>query len=308
MAAASAALVAACGGTAGQLSDVGAAIPAASAGPAFRSNTTSELPAAEDGGMAAPEADLSPTDRLIVRTGQLSLRVTDLDAAVADVARRMEALGGYVAASERSGEDEGAMARITYRVPAGRWADALGAARAAAEEVLAEQTSSTEVTDQVVDLGARLVNLRATESALQEIMARATKIPDILEVQGQLTSVREQIERLEAEKQRLEGQAAMATLMVDFSLPPLVAVATVQAGWDPAAELDRAAATLVEMAQGAVNLGIWLLVVWLPVLLVAGAVGLVAFVVVRRARRRPHSEPPAGPLEQGPDLQAPSAG
>ena len=100
----------------------------------------------------------------------------------------------------------------------------------------------------------------------------------------------------------------MATLAVGFTLPPPVAVAVVQAGWDPAGEVDQAAATLVEMGQGAVNVGIWLVVVWLPILLVVGLVALVAVAVVRRARRRPPLAPPVSPGEPGPDLPATVAG
>jgi Domain of unknown function (DUF4349) len=297
--AASAIVLAACSSAAAPLSGIGGPVAAPTAAPAFDSGTKAELPASEGTGGPAPDAIPAQADRLIVRTGQLSLRVNDLDAALVEVARGIETLGGYVAASERSGQDENAMARVTYRVPAARWDDALVAARKAGDKVLGEQTSSIEVTDQVVDLGARLVNLRATEAALQEIMAKATKIPDILEVQAQLTAVREQVERLEAEKQNLEGQAAMATLAVDFTLPPPVAVTTAQHGWDPAAEIDRAAATLVEMGQGAANVGIWLAVVWLPILLVVGLVALIVFAIVRRARRRSTATP--GPL---PDLPA----
>ena len=52
------------------------------------------------------------------------------------------------------------------------------------------QVQTQAVTGQVVDLGARITNLRATEAALQAIMIQATKIPDVLEVQGKLTEVR----------------------------------------------------------------------------------------------------------------------
>ena len=298
LAVALAAVLAACAGAATQVPDDGAGAPAATAAPAFDSDTKGEQPAPDDGtnGRASTSAE-----RLIVRTGQLSLRVKDLDAALAEAARAIEALGGYVAASERTGEDDTASATVTYRLPAARWDDGLAAVRNVGEKVLGEQTSSQEVTDQVVDLGARLVNLRATEAALQKIMDKATKIPDILEVQAQLASVREQIERLEAEKQRLEQAAALATLSVSFTLPPPVAVARVQEGWDPAREADRAAATLVEMGQGAVNVGIWLVIVWLPLLVLVAIVALVAYVVVRRLRRRPPLAPPGSPA---PDLPA----
>ena len=187
---------------------------------------------------------------LIVRTGQLNLEVAVLDDALAAAERAVTAAGGYVAASQRQGDDENAGAMVTYRIPVERWEATLAALRKVGAKVLSEQTGSEEVTSQVVDLGARLANLRATESALQAIMAKATKIPDILEVQAQLTGVRQEIEQLTAQKQSLEERAALATLTVGFSLPPAVAVTQVQEGWDPASEVDRAAATLVGLGQG----------------------------------------------------------
>jgi hypothetical protein len=171
------------------------------------------------------------------------------------------------------------------RIPAARWTETLDALRKLGTKILGEQTASQEVTAQVVDLGARLANLRATETALQAIMEKATKIPDILAVQDQLTGVRQQIEELTAQQQTLENQAALGTLTVNFTLPPAVAVTQVREGWDPAREIDQAAAALVGLGQGLAGAGIWLLVVWLPIFLVVGLLALVALVVVRRVRR-----------------------
>ena len=286
--------VAACGGsaalsTAGSRVDQGGAaqpLPAASAAPA--------APAGEGtgGNARAPEApDASAGGPLIVRTGQLQLQVAVLDDALAAADKAVTAAGGYIAASQRQGEGDAAGAVVTFRIPADHWDATLVALRSVGNKVLSEQTQSEEVTSQVVDLGARLVNLRATEAALQAIMARATKISDILEVQGQLTSVRQEIEQLVAEKQSLEKQAALATLTVTFGLPPAVAVAQVQQGWDPAREIDRAAATLVGFGQLVANAAIWVLIVLLPLALLLGIIVGTAWLIARRLRSR--AVPPA---------------
>ena len=143
---------------------------------------------------------------------------------------------------------------------------------------------SQEVTSQVVDLGARLANLRVTETALQAIMDKATKIPDVLAVQEQLTTVRQQIEELSAQKQTLENQAALSTLTMNLTPPPAVAVTQVREGWDPGREVDQAAAALVGLGQGIAGAAIWLLIVWLPILLVVGIVALIGLIVFRRFR------------------------
>ena len=287
--------IAACGGSAaapntdsgfpaGENPAGAAPAPAATAGPAFSGKADEQF---TNAGSAAGRGPL------IVRTGQLNLEVAVLDDAIAAAERAVTAVGGYVAASQRQGDDENAGAMVTYRIPVERWEASLTALRKVGVKVLSEQTGSEEVTSQVVDLGARLANLRATESALQAIMARATKIPNILEVQAQLTGVRGEIEQLTAQKQSLEERAAMATLTVGYSLPPTVAVAAVREGWDPASEVDRAAATLVGLGQGVANAAIWFAIVLLPLALVLGVLVGAAWLVARRVRRRP--APPAPP-------------
>jgi hypothetical protein len=292
-------LVGACGGGAAVLSTVGssvdgnggaeAPVPAATAAPAPADLGKSGQETYSQGGPAL----VTTTGPLIVRTGQIDLQVKSLDEALAAAEKAVTDAGGYVASSQRQGDDDRASASVTYRIPAARWEATLAALRKVGTKVLTEQTASEEVTSQVVDLAARLTNLRATEAALQAIMARAAKIPDVLEVQAQLSSVRQEIEQLTAQKQSLEEQAAMATLTVGFSLPPVVAVTQVSEGWDPAAEVDRAAATLVGLGQGIVSVAIWAVIVLLPLALVLAFVLGFAWLAVRRRRARP--APPAAP-------------
>jgi hypothetical protein len=255
--------------------------------PSAAASTSNEATGSEKGGVTAQGGSSVPdaSGPLIVRTGQLDLQVADLEAAIRDASSAVTAVGGYVAGSQRSGDADKASASVMFRIPAARWTDTLDALRKLGVKVLGEQTSSQEVTAQVVDLGARLANLRVTENALQAIMEKATKIPDVLAVQEQLTGVRQQIEELTAQKQTLENQAALATLTVNFTPPPAVAVTQVREGWDPAREIDQAAAALVGLGQGLAGAGIWLLIVWLPILLIVGLLALIALVVVRRFRR-----------------------
>lgn len=292
--------VAACGGSTA-LSPVGAPIDG---GSGARDRAATAAPAAGEvdeqlsfraGANWADAA--SGKAPLIVRTGQLNLEVAVLDEALVAAERAVTAAGGYVAASQRQGDDEKASAMVTYRIPVERWEATLAALRKVGVKVLSEQTGSEEVTSQVVDLGARLTNLRATESALQAIMAKATKIPDILEVQAQLTGVRMEIEQLTAQKQSLEERAAMATVTVGFSLPPAVAVTQVQEGWDPASEVDRAAATLVGLSQGLANAAIWFAIVVLPLALFLGILVGAAWLVARRFRTRPAPPAPTSTLD-----------
>jgi hypothetical protein len=238
-----------------------------------------------DGGQIA-DAAARPPDLLIVRTGQLEIVVRDLHPAVDAADKRVGAIGGYVSSSEESASGEDASASVVYRIPANRWDEALAAVRELATETRHAEVQTEVVTSQVVDLGARIANLRASESALQAIMVKSTGIRDVLDVQAKLTDVRGQIEQLVAEKSVLEGRAAMGTLTVVFKLPATPAAEEVRRGWDPATDVDRATGALLGLGQAAATVGIWLGIVGLPLLVVVAVTAAIAWRVRRVMGRR----------------------
>ncbi len=290
-------LVAACGGS--------AALPA-TGGAGFDKNPLPADPSAAPAASAASGEGTGSNgaavdDAKIVRTGTLELQVATLDDALAKARDAIRSMGGYVSASQQRNDGDNSVASITYRIPTARWDDALAALRGLAKKVVDEQTNAVEVTGQLIDLGARIDNLRASEKALQAIAAQATKISDVLDVQAQLTNVRGQIEELTAQQAHLQDQTALGTLTVTYGLQ-VVAVTEAAKHWDPASEVDRASASLVDLLQALATAGIWFAIVWLPILVAFAVVALVARLVVRRlgigritARPSPPAAPPAQP-------------
>jgi TolA-binding protein len=86
-------------------------------------------------------------------------------------------------------------------------------------KVLSEHSESTPVGGQIVDLQARIANLKASEKAIQAIMAKANTIGDVLTVQQRLAEVQGQIEQLSGQLQGLTDQAAYSTLTVILVVP-----------------------------------------------------------------------------------------
>jgi hypothetical protein len=267
--------------------DTGQPAPAASA--AADQSTGGSI----EGGPSAPPTVGNPVvdpNTYIVRTGSISIEVPKIDPAILQVRAAIIGLGGYVSDSDESNQADQQTASVTYRIPVARWQDALDAIQGIATKVDSSKSNAVEVTGQVLDLGARIDNLRTTETALQGIMARATKISDVLAVESQLSDVQGQIEQLSTQQAHLKDQASLATLSVLFALPPTPDTVVTSRGWDPGAQLDQASSALLSIGQGLASAGIWLVVVGLPVgLATLIALGLVFF-VVRRIRR---SGPPA---------------
>jgi hypothetical protein len=217
----------------------------------------------------------------IVKTGQMTLEVADIDAAINQATSVVTGIGGLVDSSNRSGTGDSASASLTFRFPVAKWDAALPALRKVGSKVLSEQTGSTDVTSQVIDLNARIDNLKTTEAALQAIMARATAIPDVIAVETQLSDTQGQIEQLTAQRDHLANQAAMSTLTVTLQLPQKTVTTQATQDWTLGSQVDEAAAALVRIGQGLATIVVWIAIVVLPI----GFAALLLLGIARLTRR-----------------------
>jgi hypothetical protein len=263
-----------------------AAVPAASlaAGEGYGDQSLEQLPAGNEGQTTAGVPVTAPVETQIVKTGSMAIEVANLDNALSAAQAAIVGMGGSISSSTRSGSEDQASATVTYRIPVARWDDALAAINKLGK-LLSEQTGTTDVTAQVVDVDARLTNLRATESALQGIMARASAIPDVLAVEQQLSDTQSQIEQLQAQENYLKDQAAMSTLSVSYTLPGKTVVTTATQEFDLGQQVDNAVAMLVRIGQGLATLAVWAVIVGLP-LVVSLLILYVLYRIGRRIARR----------------------
>ncbi|MFC1908817.1 DUF4349 domain-containing protein [Chloroflexota bacterium] len=167
--------------------------------------TPSPVPAPSPAPPLYDEADRAQdTERKIVRTGDLSLVVEDVLDAIEQISRSTDSFNGYIVSSRSWQEGERLIGAITVRIPAGYFNDAVRVFRGLAVEVTSESTSSKDVTEEYVDLSAKLRNLEATEEQLLRLMEKADKVEDILNVQRELSRTRGEIEQIKGRMQYLE--------------------------------------------------------------------------------------------------------
>jgi len=273
----------ACGSSAGPAAqpaggdDVG--LPAASA-----AAEEAEGGSGASAGPEAPAGDPAPIEQRIIKTGEVGVEVDNVAVMLARVRAMADELGGYVGGSQAGTLEESAT--ITVRIPAARFDEMLSRLHEIEDaEVVSEATREQDVTREIVDLGARIANLEASEASYRVLLDRAQEIEDILVVQSRLDEVRGQIEQLEGQLQTIEGQADLSTLTVTI-IPRDEPVAAVQSTWDPGQQLEVAVAALVGLGQGVFDVLIWLVIVWLPVLVVLGLLALVVMRGMLEVRRR----------------------
>jgi hypothetical protein len=166
-----------------------------------------------------------PAARLIVRTGQASIEVDSLEAAMAGVRRLVQRVGGFVAdASVQSGRNQLRSATLELKVPASRFDD-LTEGLSPIGRLQFVNVGAQDVSEEFVDLTARVTNGRRLEDRLVELLrTRTGKLQDVLTVERELARVREEIERMEGRLRFLKTRAELSTLSVSlFEPPPIVA-------------------------------------------------------------------------------------
>ncbi|MCE5204333.1 MAG: DUF4349 domain-containing protein [Actinomycetia bacterium] len=174
------------------------------------------------------------TDRLIVRVKTLRLEVKAVEVAIDAIRDVAGEHGGVITDMQVASETEGPIYRyqdtgvpsdgaplsgwVTVRVPVDEF-DAFVNAVSRVGKVRYQAQSSSDVTQQHVDLKARLGNLRAEEERLRQFFDAAKSVDDMLAIEQELARVRGEIESLDAQVQYLERQAAMGTVTIELVEP-----------------------------------------------------------------------------------------
>jgi len=154
---------------------------------------------------------------MIARTASLNISVKDFAAARADLDRLVSFYHGYAATMTiNSQKDSPPSLEAVLQIPAAECDAALGGLKALGQ-VRKEQQGGEEVTAQVVDLDARLKNARITETRLEEILrTRTGKVSDVLEVEKEISDVRQNIEQMEAQQKELGHRVSYAAIQLEI--------------------------------------------------------------------------------------------
>jgi hypothetical protein len=229
--------------------------------------------------------------RLIISTVHMSLVVRDTAASLAQIENLATESGGYVTSSNTQGYEEGSRASVTIRVPSERLDEVLEQLRELALEVRSENRSGQDVTEEYVDLNARLEILEAAEQELLELYQTrqaSGEVADILEVYRQLVTFRQEIESLTGRIQYLQQSAALATVTLELT-PDVLAQPIEVGGWRPEGTARAAFQALISGLQFLADAIIWSLILLLPLAVVVGIpiYGLWRLVRRRRTRQQP---------------------
>ena len=196
----------------------------------------------------------------LIKTANLTLRVNDvgqsLEMIVGDILNQQR--GDVLNLEDRQPQGAGDRhtASLQLRVPQ----ENLNSTLKALDDlgtVEKRSIQAQDVSNQIVDSQARLKNLRKSEEMVLQIMERSGSIPDVLSASQELSKIRENVERLDAQLQNLQARVAFSTInlqveAVTTSVQPHRGVGLqVQEAW------KRSTRAMGNLTLAFIKLGVW---------------------------------------------------
>ena len=185
-----------------------------SAPPPPGSPDTEEVEDAAAPGAAAPlpiPTGVVAPSRLLIYHADLRLRVPSLPRASASLDSLVRRNEGFLSAATETRADGEWRQFMTIRVRPARFHGLL-AALGGLGTVEEKKLTTDDVTAQHADVAARLATKRAVEKRYVDLLTRARKISEILEIEGKIGEVREEIESTESRLKTLDDEVGYSTI------------------------------------------------------------------------------------------------
>lgn len=203
--------------------------------------------------------------RKITKSGSLSILVETAETTAQNIQAIAGSMAGYVSDSYLYEVTPGVKAgAITIRVPADKFDDTINRIKELAIKVESENINANDVTDQFIDLEARLKNLKAQESQYLDILKKATAVEDVLKVTNQLNQVRQQIDSFQGQLKYLNSQIDLSSITINLTAEKEVQIFGIN--WRPITVIKQAVRSLLNGLMSYANL-IIAAIIFLPVII-----------------------------------------
>jgi hypothetical protein len=160
------------------------------------------------------DANIAPQ---IIKTGRLRFPTSDLNESYTNIISSLKKYKGAVENDTSGKEYEGSFYRnLTIRIPNKNFDAFINDISKGVSYFETKQIQSSDVTEQFIDLTARLKAKKTLEARYLQILNKATKVSEILEIEKQLSSIREEIEAKQAQLNYLEHQVSMSTVSIEM--------------------------------------------------------------------------------------------
>ncbi len=151
----------------------------------------------------------------IIKEGYLSIEVRDINQASGAIMAKIKELEGFVGSESAYSESSRSSRNMTVRIPADRFDLLISFLEAQAVRVANKNITLRDVSEEFVDVEARLTTKRELEQRYRELLAKAKTVEEMLSIERELANVRAEIESMTGRLKYLSDRVAQSTLNLE---------------------------------------------------------------------------------------------
>mgnify|MGYP005990160607 FL=1 len=155
-------------------------------------------------------------ERKLIKTGNVTFETKDLDGTRKIILDLVSQNNGYVANDNQYKSDDRISTTISVRVPVKSFDLILAGIAKGVEKFDNKNVRISDVTEQFLDVEARLKTKKALEVKYLEVLKKARTVREILDVERELAKVRGEIEAKEGRLKYLQNQVSFSTLNITY--------------------------------------------------------------------------------------------
>ncbi|MDF1671911.1 MAG: DUF4349 domain-containing protein [Vicingaceae bacterium] len=155
-------------------------------------------------------------NRKLIKEGSITFETSDVKATKNIIDKATKQFNGYL--SEDNEYDYGYRIQhnVTIRIPSENFDNLLASISKSVEEMDDQNISVRDVTEEYVDVEARLKSKKKVEERYLGLLSKAYSVGDILQVEHELARIREDIERVEGRLRYLKNQVSLSILRITY--------------------------------------------------------------------------------------------
>lgn len=233
----------------------------------------------EDGRKGGDVTKAVPIEKKLIKNGEVGFQVNSLTATKQKITTALKANGGYIAKENSYDYSNNPTEELIVRVPAKDFDKFLSDVLTGVDKVDYKRVDIEDVTEQFVDIEARLKSKRALENKYAELLTKANNMEDILKINKEMEIIREDIESAEGRLKYLSNQVGYSTLKINYYEHKA------SSGFNFGGKLGNA------LKDGSTGF-LWFLIIMVqlwPLWLMAGLIWWFILWLIRRNRKRKHN-------------------
>jgi len=235
-------------------------------------------------GISAPEEDPSSTDKKVIKTGNLTMKISSTDETTNQITNIAKQNDGEIFSTNFTNDSQNIKrGSVTVKVPFANFDKTFSEIKAIAKLVTNESSSGQDVTEEFTDLQSSLKNKQAEEQSFIKILDRAIKIEDVLSITRELSRVRGEIERIQGRIKYLDSQTDLATIYVNLTEYSNITFAD---NWRPWQVVKDTVNSLFKDLRGFINFIIVLIIRILPIAILYGLIVFLGYRIGKKAYLR----------------------